>query len=77
MTAERPEYVVELHGTTTHAGIGLRAPTQHGVMYCCRHTAQGQLSLSLWRKSSRGLSLALQTTSQVPPLESPYIVHAP
>ncbi len=69
MTAERPEYVVELHGTTTHAGIGLRAPTQHGVMYCCRHTAQGQLSLSLWRKSSRGLSLVLQATSRQAALE--------
>ena len=67
--AERSDYVLELHGTTAHPGVGLRAPTEQGVMYCCRHTAQGQVSFSLWRKFTGRLSLILQATSQQAALE--------
>lgn len=67
--AERPNYVVELTGTTTHPGLDLRAPTRHGLVHCCRDTAMGDIRLNLWRKQSNSLTLILSTQSQQGGLE--------
>ncbi|WP_035985926.1 tocopherol cyclase family protein [Leptolyngbya sp. KIOST-1] len=50
MRGERPDYVVEVIGTTPLPGILLRAPTHQGMVYCCRDTALGQVSVRLWRR---------------------------
>ncbi|MGF1570619.1 MAG: tocopherol cyclase family protein [Nodosilinea sp.] len=63
MRAERPDYVVDLSGTTTLSGTALRAPTRQGLIYCCRDTALGQVTLNLWRKQVNTLDLILTATS--------------
>jgi tocopherol cyclase len=63
MRAERPDYVVELTGTTDLPGLALRAPTLDGLLYCCRDTALGNVVLKLWRRQGDGLELLLTATS--------------
>jgi tocopherol cyclase len=46
MRCDRPDYVVEVTGTSNLPGIPLRAPTHQGMAFCCRDTALGDLSLS-------------------------------
>lgn len=64
LRAERPDYVVEISGHTDHPSQQLRAPTHQGLAFCCQETAQGHLSLTLWRKRGHTLTLLLaaQTT---------------
>jgi len=69
MQAESANYRVELTGTTTRSGLTLRAPTDQGLAYCCRDTAQGQIHLTLWRKQSPGLAPILTATSHQGGLE--------
>jgi tocopherol cyclase len=45
---DRPRYGVTLKATTQHPGQPLRAPMASGLVYCCRDTMRGQLSLELW-----------------------------
>jgi tocopherol cyclase len=63
MQAERSDYVVELTGTTTLPGIELRAPTPNGLVYCCRDTALGNVTLKLWQKRGFSRDLLLSATS--------------
>lgn len=63
MRAERPDYCVDLTGTTTLPGTELRAPTRDGLVYACRDTALGQVSLNLWRKQGQNRELILAATS--------------
>ncbi|NET47693.1 MAG: tocopherol cyclase [Merismopedia sp. SIO2A8] len=51
MTAQNATHRVELVGTTNHPGTRLRAPTHDGLKFCCRDTAQGDLTLTLWHIS--------------------------
>jgi tocopherol cyclase len=51
MTAENERYQVELTGTTTHPGTPLRAPTQEGLIFCCKDTMRGQVTLQLRDRS--------------------------
>lgn len=50
MWAQNAQYQVELVGTTDLPGTPLRAPTEQGLIFFCRDTMQGQLSLRLWEK---------------------------
>ena len=63
MRAERPDYWVELTGTTERPGLPLRAPTYEGLAYCCRDTAQGQVSLKLWQRQGHRQRLIVAATS--------------
>lgn len=63
MVAETAEYEVELTGTTSHAGTPLRAPTQQGLVFCCRDTMQGQVNLELREKGGLGRSHPLLQAS--------------
>lgn len=66
MQARNQDYQVELTGTTELPGSPLRAPTETGLIFCCRDTMQGYLSLEL---RSRGGEIILQATSDVCGLE--------
>jgi len=55
MQARNEEYEVNLIGTTDLSGTPLRAPTENGLVFCCRDTMQGQLNLEL-RELGRGKS---------------------
>lgn len=52
MTAQQwgGEYAVELLATTNLPGTPLRAPTQSGLIFCCRDTMQGEITLRLYRR---------------------------
>jgi tocopherol cyclase len=52
MTAQQSggEYAVELGATTDLPGTPLRAPTQNGLVFCCRDTMQGEITLRLYRR---------------------------
>jgi len=52
MQARNSEFEVELTATTNLPGSPLRAPTQNGLIFCCRDTMRGQLSLELRRTES-------------------------
>ena len=70
LRAERPDYVVELSGHTDHPGTPLRAPTQSGLTFRCQETAQGHLSLTLWRKHGHTLTLLIAAQSTLASLET-------
>ncbi|MEY3299272.1 MAG: hypothetical protein RLZZ597_2532 [Cyanobacteriota bacterium] len=70
LRAERPDYVVELSGNTCHPGQAVLVPTRHGMQPHCRDTAQGHLSLTLWRKRGRTLTLLLAAHSDQAGLET-------
>lgn len=47
MSARNAQYEVSLTGTTTQPGTPLRAPTEQGLVFCCRDTMNGDLTLEL------------------------------
>lgn len=47
MQAKNDQFEVELLGTTSHPGTPLRAPTENGLIFCCRDTMRGDVSLQL------------------------------
>lgn len=63
MTADTADYTVELVGTTHLPGLPLRAPTQAGLIYCCRDTALGEVQLRLYRKKGKQRELIVEATS--------------
>ncbi len=67
MQARNSEYEISLIGTTDLPGTPLRAPTQDGLIFCCKDTMQGQLSLELRRRA--GSKLILAATSSLCGLE--------
>ncbi|MGK7888129.1 MAG: tocopherol cyclase family protein [Leptolyngbyaceae cyanobacterium] len=70
MTAQSGTHRVELTGTTQEPGTPLRAPTHNGLVYACRDTMKGQLSLKLWqRERSCNLTLLVDATSALCGLE--------
>ena len=55
MQAQNDEFTVEIEGTTDLPGTPLRAPTEQGLIFCCRDTMQGSLSLVLKTKLGKTL----------------------
>lgn len=47
MTARNADYEVELTAVTDLPGTVLRAPTQQGLVFCCRDTMQGKIQIQL------------------------------
>jgi tocopherol cyclase len=68
MQGENAEYQVELTGTTDKPGTLLRAPTQEGLIFFCRDTMQGKLTLELRRKGNN--SPIIKASSSVCGLET-------
>lgn len=58
MLAHNADYEVELTATTDQPGTALRAPTQQGLIFCCRDTMQGKIQLQLRHRGSSTLILA-------------------
>ena len=47
MQARNNDYEVEFTATTSKTGTPLRAPTLDGLIFCCRDTMQGDITLEL------------------------------
>jgi tocopherol cyclase len=58
MQGENQDYLIEIIGTTELPGTPLRAPTEEGLIFCCRDTMKGNLSLKLRDKSSSKIVVA-------------------
>ena len=69
MQAENADYEVELIGTTDQTGTPLRAPTEQGLIFFCRDTMHGQLSLELRERCSGKSKIILKASSSVCGLE--------
>lgn len=69
MRCEKPGYTVEVIGTTDQPGTPLRAPTQNGMVFCCRDTMHGHLTVKLWRQRAGHSELVLAATSTQAGLE--------
>jgi len=69
MQAQNHEYEVELSGTTDKPGMPLRAPTEQGLIFFCRDTMQGQLSLELRCRNDKSRTI-LKAHSDVCGLET-------
>lgn len=67
--AARPGYAVEVVGTTDRPGLPLRVPLRQGLVYGCRDTTLGTLSLRLWRLRGKKRELIVEATSQQGGLE--------
>jgi len=70
MQAENADYEVELTSTTDKPGTPLRAPTEQGLIFFCRDTMQGQLTLELRERRSGKSQTILKASSSVCGLET-------
>ncbi|HSM80212.1 MAG TPA: tocopherol cyclase family protein, partial [Nodosilinea sp.] len=69
LRGETADWVVEVTGTTAHPGTLVRVPTEAGMALRCRDTAQGDLTLALWRKQGSQRQLIVRATSAQAGLE--------
>jgi tocopherol cyclase len=69
MQASDRDYEVELTGTTELPGTLLRAPTERGLIYCCRDTALGDVDLELRERAIGGSKTILRAKSSLCGLE--------
>lgn len=66
MQASNDDFEVTVTGTTKFPGTPLRAPTEQGLIFCCRDTMKGKLNLEL--RTSSGLTI-LEASSDLCGLE--------
>ncbi len=69
MQAQNADYEVELTGTTDKPGTPLRAPTQQGLIFFCRDTMHGQLTVELRSRHGGESKIILKASSSVCGLE--------
>lgn len=69
MQASDRRYEVELTGTTALPGTPLRAPTERGLIYCCRDTALGDVDLELRERAIGRSKTILRAKSSLCGLE--------
>ncbi|KOP27820.1 tocopherol cyclase [Hapalosiphon sp. MRB220] len=69
MQASNSDYEVELTGITDLPGTPLRAPTENGLLFCCRDTLQGQLHIELREKNNNHQEIILKADSSACGLE--------
>ena len=62
MKAENDRYIIEIIGRTDLPGTPLRAPTEDGLIFCCRDTMKGHLTLVL-RSRNGHLLLKAESSS--------------
>ncbi len=70
MQARNSHYEVELTASTDQPGTPLRAPTERGLIFFCRDTMQGQLSLELRERHNGKSKTILKARSSVCGLET-------
>ena len=70
MQASNADYQIELTGTTDLTGTPLRAPTEKGLVFACRDTMQGQVSLKLRAIAGGKSRLILEAKSSLCGLET-------
>jgi len=58
MQAMNQNYEVEIKGTTDLPGTPLRAPTEQGLIFCCRDTMKGELTLKLRSRQGKTILTA-------------------
>ncbi len=66
MQASNRDFEVEITGTTDLPGTPLRAPTEKGLVFCCRDTMKGKLNLQLRDRQGKTI---IQANSSVCGLE--------
>ena len=69
MSAKNDQHEVKLIGTTSLPGTPLRAPTQNGLIFCCRDTMQGKLELELREINGKKGKIILTARSSLCGLE--------
>ncbi|WP_228059773.1 tocopherol cyclase family protein [Plectonema radiosum] len=70
MHARNSQYEIELTGTTDKQGTQLRAPTENGLIFACRDTMQGKLTLELRELNGIESKTILKATSNLCGLET-------
>ena len=70
MQARNEQYEIELTGTTDLPGTPLRAPTENGLIFCCRDTMRGQLNLQLRSRHGGKSQTILEAKSSLCGLET-------
>jgi tocopherol cyclase len=70
MQARNSEFEVELTATTNLPGTLLRAPTEKGLIFCCRDTMNGQLDLELRQLRGDKSKIILKAQSSLCGLET-------
>jgi len=70
MKAQNAHYEVELTGTCARPGTPLRAPTENGLVFACRDTMQGQVSLQLRERQGNPSKIILEAQSSLCGLET-------
>lgn len=68
MQAYNADYEVELIASTDCPGTPLRAPTEQGLIFCCRDTMQGKITLQLRHRSTS--TVILEASSDLCGLET-------
>lgn len=69
MLAHNREYTVEVRASCDRKGTPLRAPTQNGLIFICKDTMQGQVTVTLKRHHAQGSTLILKAHSHLCGLE--------
>jgi tocopherol cyclase len=69
MQAHNADYEVELTSTTNLPGTPLRAPTEQGLIFICRDTMQGELTLELRERQGGSAKTILKAHSSLCGLE--------
>lgn len=70
MHARNAQYEIELTGTTDLPGTPLRAPTENGLIFCCRDTMRGQLNLKMRSRHGGKSQTILEAKSSLCGLET-------
>ncbi len=70
MHGKNLQYEIELTGTTDLPGTELRAPTENGLIFACRDTMQGKLTLELRELNGIQSKIILKATSNLCGLET-------
>ncbi|MBD2103642.1 tocopherol cyclase family protein [Leptolyngbya sp. FACHB-261] len=70
VTAENRFHRVRLIGSSQRPGTALRAPTERGLVFCCRDTMYGQVEILLEARSGLGWQTVVQARSDQGGLET-------
>jgi len=69
ITAHNANYAAEVIGCTDRPPVLVRVPTADGLIFACRDTTKGQLTLRLWELKGGDRSLIVEATTHLAGLE--------
>jgi len=69
MQAHNSEYEIEVRASCDRPGTPLRAPTQNGLVFICKDTMHGRVTLTLRRYHAQGVTQILKAHSHLCGLE--------